>query len=136
MAISTEVTIALPFSIDAYGRVTQTTDQSKIWADKVRSVIGTAYRERVMRPLFGADIPTAMFENQEEAEGIVQELVTTAFASQLEKLALTSISTFYDDYTNTLNVEIVYALPNEEIVTTTIGLIAISGNQIPFEENL
>ena len=132
----TEVAIALPFSIDAYGRVAQTTDQRKIWADKVRSVVGTALNERVMRPLFGTDIPLAIFENQDSASDIVQDLVATSFNTQLPRLELQSVSTAFDSYSSTLNLEITYALPNEEVVSTTIGFIALSGNLIPYEENL
>lgn len=131
-----EVAIALPFSIDPYGRVTQTTDQTKIWADKVRSVIGTALNERVMRPLFGTDIPLAVFENQTDAQGIVQDLVSTSFNTQLPRLTLQSVSSVFDEYTSTLNVEVIYALPNDEVVSTTIGFIALEGNLIPYEETL
>lgn len=133
---ATEIAIALPFSIDPYGKVTQTTDQSKIWADKVRSVVGTALNERVMRPLFGTDIPLAIFENQDTASDIVQDLVNTSFNTQLPRLELDSVSTAFDTFTGTLTVEVIYALPNEETVSTTIGFIALSGNLIPYEENL
>ena len=44
-----EKTLALPFSVDPYGKISVTSEQSKIWADRVRSVIGTTLRERVMR---------------------------------------------------------------------------------------
>lgn len=134
MAQKAEVAISLPFSIDPYGKVSQTTDQSKIWADKVRSVIGTALKERVMRPTFGTDIPSAVFENQEDANARIQELVSSSFNTQLPKLALQSVSNSFDQYSGTLTVEVVYALPNEDVVSTTVGLIVISGNLIPYEE--
>jgi phage baseplate assembly protein W len=131
-----EVAISLPFSIDPYGKVSQTKDQSKIWADKVRSVVGTAVNERVMRPLFGTDIPLAICENQDSAADIVQDLVTTSFNTQLPRLDLQSVNTAFDSFTGTINLEIIYALPNEEVVSPTIGFIALSGNLIPYEENL
>lgn len=134
MAQKPEVAIALPFSIDPYGKVTQTIDQSKIWADKVRSVIGTAIRERVMRPTFGTDIPSAIYENQEDADARIQEVVSSSFNTQLPRLALQTVNSTFDQYSGTLNVEVVYALPNEEVVATTIGVIVISGNLIPYEE--
>ena len=136
MAQKTEVAISLPFSIDPYGKVTQTTDQSKIWADKVRSVIGTALKERVMRPTFGTDIPSAMYESQEDADARVQQLVSASFNTQLPRLALQSVTNTFDQYSGTLTVEVIYALPNEEVVSTTVGLIVISGNLIPYEEPL
>jgi phage baseplate assembly protein W len=134
MAIKSEVAISLPFSIDPYGKVAQTTEQTKIWADKVRSVIGTALKERVMRPTFGTDVPSAVFENQEEANGRIQELVFSSFNSQLPRLTLENVNTTFDEYSGTLTIDVTYALPNEEIVTTTVGLIVVSGNLIPFEE--
>ena len=136
MAQKTEVAISLPFSIDPYGKVTQTTDQSKIWADKVRSVIGTALKERVMRPTFGTDIPSAMYESQEDADARVQQLVSASFNTQFPRLALQSVTNTFDQYSGTLTVEVIYALPNEEVVSTTVGLIVISGNLIPYEEPL
>ena len=134
MVYKTETAIFLPFSIDPYGKVAQTTDQTKIWADKVRSVIGTAFRERVMRPTFGTDIPSAVFENQEDADGRILELVSTSFNNQLPRLDLQSVSNSFDQYSGTLTVDITYALPNEEIVSTTVGLIVVSGTLIPYEE--
>lgn len=134
MVLKPEVAISLPFSIDPYGKVTQTTDQSKIWADKVRSVIGTALKERVMRPTFGTDIPSAVFENQEDADSRIQELVSSSFNTQLSRLDLQTVNSVFDQYSGTITVEVVYALPNEEVVSTTVGLIAVSGNLIPYEE--
>jgi len=131
-----EIAIALPFSIDPYGKVSQTKEQSKIWADKVRSVIGTALKERVMRPLFGTDISSSVYEGQDFAELSVKDAVATAFNTQLQRLQLQSVSSVFDTYTNTLTVDVTYALPNDEVVSTTIGILSISGNLIPREETL
>lgn len=131
-----EVAISLPFSIDPYGRVGSTTDQTKIWADKVRSVIGTALRERVMRPKFGTDIPLSVFENQEDAQTQIQFEVSQAFNDQLQNLNLQSISSVFDEYTGIMQVDVTYALPNDEVTSTSIGLIQIEGNAIAIEENL
>jgi phage baseplate assembly protein W len=131
-----EVALSLPFSIDPYGRVGSTQDQTKIWADKVRSVIGTALRERVMRPKFGTDIPLAVFENQEDAQTQIEFEVNQAFNEQLQKLTLQSVDSVFDEYTGIMQVEVIYALPNDEVTSTSIGLIRIEGNAIAIEENL
>lgn len=131
-----EVTIQLPFSIDPYGKVSQTIDQSKIWADRVRSVIGTTLRERVMRPQFGTIIPYALFESSGTAISEVKAEVTKAFASQLPLLRLQSVDVTLDEYTNVLTAEVIYDLPNNEQVTTNVGLILIRGTNPPYEELL
>jgi phage baseplate assembly protein W len=123
-----EVAISLPFSIDPYGKVTSTTDQPKIWADRVRSVIGTALRERVMQPLFGTEVPFTVFETTEEAESTIENTVQHAFDEQLPLLRLQEVTTTFDEYTNAVNVNVVYALPNQETVDTTLALISLVGN--------
>lgn len=130
-----EKAIALPFSFDPYGRVTYTIDQNKIWQDKVLSVIGTTMRERVVRPRFGTLIAAKAFDNETLAETEIQSEIEYAFNTQLGLLTLQSVSTSFDAYTNTTNVEIIYGLPNNETVNTTIGLVTINQNSIPHQEN-
>lgn len=131
-----EKTIALPFSIDPYGKVTFTSDQSKIWGDRVRSVMGTFLRERVMRPEFGTQIPYSIFNTQEAAEQEIATETAQAFNQQLPLLTLNSVTSSFDPYSGVINVTIIYRLPNDVIVDTTIGIVTLSGNTPPYEENL
>lgn len=131
-----EITIALPFSVDPYGKVSSTTSQSKIWADRVRSIIGTTIRERLMRPTLGTLIPYALFESATSAEAEVKAEVAKAFDSQLPLLKLQETTITIDEYTNVMNATIVYDLPNNETVTTNIGLILIEGTKPTYEELL
>jgi phage baseplate assembly protein W len=131
-----ETTISLPFSIDPYGKINATTDQSKIWADRVRSVIGTAVKERVMNPEFGTRIPYTAFDTQEEADLKIEDEARTAFLQQLPLLSLESVSSVFDEYTGVITLEVVYALPNDRKVSTTIGIAAINGNLPIYEETL
>jgi phage baseplate assembly protein W len=129
-----EVAISLPFAVDAYGKVNTTIDQAKIWADRVRSVIGTALRERVMQPLVGTEIPFTVFETTEAAESIIETTVQHAFEEQLPLLRLQEVSTTTDESLSAVNVSIIYALPNQEQVTTTLALVSIVGNTPIIEE--
>lgn len=129
-----EVTISLPFTINPFGNVGFTEDQSKIWADRVRSVIGTMLRERVMRPTFGTLIPYAIFETSDNAVSEIKTEVSKAFDTQLPILTLTAVYVTIDEYTNVANIEVIYSLPNTQEVTTNIGLILIQGNKTAYEE--
>ena len=130
-----EKAISLPFSIDTYGKVAVTTDQKKIWQDKVLSVVGTTMRERVMRPRLGSMVAAKTFDNESLAETEVQAEVEYAFNTQLSLLTLKSVTTSYDSYTGNTNVEIIYDLPNNQTVSTTVGLVSINGNSTPYQEN-
>jgi phage baseplate assembly protein W len=128
--------IALPFSIDSYGKVSSTQSQSKIWSDRVKSVLGTSLRERVMRPNFGTLIPYTLFNSETEATAQIQSEVEKAFAQQLDLLTLQQTNVTSDIYTSTLTVEVIYGLPNDEVTSTLIGLVFSQGANPIYEELL
>ena len=134
-----EVTIALPFAINAYGRVNTTTERSKIWQDRVRSVIGTYLGERVMRPDFGSDVTDNVFESAEEAQTLIQTNIREAFAANLPSLTLTDVIVNYDENSGILEAEVIYSLPDartEEVESTTIGIVRIGSELPPIQEIL
>lgn len=134
--MANESAISLPFSIDPYGKISSTTSQSKIWQDRVLSVIGTTLRERVMRPAFGTLVPYAMFDNVSDAQAEVEVEIEQAFRQQLGLLTLDTIVVNFDDYTGQIGVTVTYDLPNKqsEKVQTTIGLVSIAGKNPLLEE--
>lgn len=131
-----EKAISLPFSVDSYGGITVTSEQSKIWADRVRSVLGTMLRERVMRPDLGTIIPYSLFNGETSAVDEVRSEVSKAFSSQLPLLTLEKTNITYDDYTNVMSVEVVYDLPNNEVVSTVVGLVLVDGANPLYQELL
>lgn len=131
-----EVAISLPFRIDPYGKVAVSTDQQKIWADRVRSVLGTALKERVMQPLFGTEIPYSVFHTQEDASILIERETQTAFETQLSLLRLQSVTTTFDEFTGIISVSTVYDLPNNAQVETVIGIAYIQGTNPIYQETL
>lgn len=131
-----ETAISLPFSIDPYGAVTAVTDQSKIWSDRVRSVLGTNFNERLMRPTFGSLIPSAFMETVGDATTLIESEVRTTFATQLPLLQLQSVDIAYDEYADSLNISVLYSLPDEKEAKTTIALVTIDGTNPATQENL
>lgn len=134
-----EVAIALPFAINTYGRVNTTIERSKIWQDRVRSVIGTYLGERVMRPDFGSDVTDNVFESAEEAQTLIQTNIREAFAANLPSLTLTDVIVNYDENSGILEAEVIYSLPDartEEVESTTIGIVRIGSELPPIQEIL
>lgn len=135
MATKIETAIALPFGLDNYGNVRKTYDQAKIWADRVRSVIGTLQGERVMRATFGTKAPSHTFDTETMAMDNIAREIRGAFASYLPSLELDSVNVTFDENESVLNVEVVYDLPNQTTVTTNVGIAYISGNKLISEVN-
>ena len=130
-----EYAISLPFKIDDFGNVATATSQSKIWADRVRSVIGTGVGERVMRVSFGTQIPVNFFENVEFVAENIKEEVNQAFINSLPELELEETIVVIDEALGTVNAEVKYLLPNKDQTAITIGIARINPDQ-PLEEEL
>jgi len=134
--MASEKAISLPFSIDTFGMIGSTSEQPKIWADKVRSVIGTSIRERVMRPTFGTLIPYSLFNGEENALLEVADETREAFGKRLPLLTLIDVTVEPGSAPGELTVDITYSLPNQEVQKTSIGFINIQGILPAYEERL
>jgi phage baseplate assembly protein W len=131
-----EVAISLPFALNAYGSINFTESQSKIWSDRVLSVIGTLVGERVMQPTFGTEIPESLFNSTERMEQVIPVEVEKAFATYLQELTLVDTIITSDPENGSVYVDVVYGLPNDEQTNTVVALVAIAGKNPPVQENL
>lgn len=131
-----ELALTLPFTVTSYGDIASTTDQAKIWGDRVRFVIGTNLQERILDPEFGTLVPSAFMETSDEAVTMIQTEIERAFPIQLDLLTLQDVSVSFDEYTSTTNVDVTYSLPNGEVTNTVIAVTYISGNNPSVQENL
>jgi phage baseplate assembly protein W len=130
---NTEYAITLPFTLGFTGSVETTTDQRKIWADKVLSVIGTAIGERVQRYYFGSKVHYEVFDTAAAAPERLEGIISEAFGNYLPLLTFSGLSTTYSQDTGTLTVTVTYYLPDDTEESTKVGVVQITGNQ-PAEE--
>ena len=130
----TEYAISLPFSLTPYGNIGETSDQRKIWSDRVLAVIGTAVGERIFDYGFGSKVHLEQWNTQDAAIEGVKSAVSSAFISFLPVLKLVAVDCDYSTSTNQLNVDIKYKLPNEDGAEVTIGKVFLLGNTPVFEE--
>jgi phage baseplate assembly protein W len=130
-----EYAISLPFKINDFGNVATATSQSKIWGDRVKTVIGTSVGERVMRVNYGTKIPINFFENVSLVSDNIKEQVTQAFFNYLPELELDETIVVIDEALGVVTAEIKYLLPSKEQTDITIGIARINPNR-PLEEEL
>jgi phage baseplate assembly protein W len=131
-----QTAISLPFTISAYGTVTSSNNMSKIWADRVRALVGTAIKERIMFPEYGSTIPLSFMENVTDAKSIIIDEVNRIFPVYLPLLTVTDVSVTFDQSTGALTAVITYKLPDgtpgvDAIAVASIdqnGLVSESGN--------
>jgi len=135
-----EKAISLPFKLDTYGRIATATDFSKIWADRVKSVISTSVDERVMEVGFGTKIADYMFDGVGVALPAIKTEVEQAFIKFLPTLELDNVEVTFDENSTessgAIFVEVEYTLPNNKTDSIIVAVAAISRNQPAYQENL
>lgn len=135
-SVISETAISIPFAVDSYGNVANTTSQSKIWQDRVLSAIGTLQTERVMRPKFGTKIPLELFDSSDVTLSTIQSEINKVFTNLLPLLVLDKVNVYFDESTNVVTADIVYDLPDQKKENLVIGLVVVSGTKTPYEEKI
>lgn len=128
------IAISLPFSINRFGGITTTTDQKKIWSDRVRSAVGTALTQRVMRPTYGTAIPQLLFDSVDVVRAALESEINSVFANYLPTLIFEESVINYDDRQNILSIDVRYRLPDGEEELVTLGVATLNGNNIIRED--
>ena len=138
MTVSTisEVALKMPFQFTARGSLATVTDQETIWADRVKSALGTIAGERIMHSTFGTEIPTSAWDTKSSMQNLMPERISGVFTTLFPTLQLNEIVLDFDDFNNILYVTIEYSLPNQKKLTTQVGIATLSGVQPIYEENL
>jgi phage baseplate assembly protein W len=134
--MASEYAISFPFRLDSYGDVAKTKDPSKIWADRITSVIGTMVGERVARPFFGTKIANQWLNGLSGIQGDMDAEIRQAFIEFLPLVTLLETSFENDDANGSLKVILTYSLPNDKEETTVIALVSIGNKQPQYQENI
>lgn len=129
-----EKALSYPFRLDDYGNIAVTSDETSIWADRVRSVIGTVIGERVMRPDFGTKVSFAAFATRTAMEDIVRREVERGFYLHLPLLTVLDVTFDFNDVENLVSASITYELPDKKQSSTNVGIVVLSQNNPPYEE--
>ena len=119
-----EIAISVPFTIGPTGTVVQTSDQSKIWEDRVRSVVATSIGERVMRYTYGSTLYQEVFDNETNVNEQIRGIIFEAFTKHIKVLELENVTSSFDQSTGSATIGIFYRLPNNELKTLTINSVS------------
>ena len=134
ISVIKETAISLPFKIASNNLVGSTTDQTKIWADKVRGALGTLIQERVMRPRYGSSVPSLLFNSQEEVTEKLTAEITRIFNEVLTPLSLDQVEITFDEHSNVIYANVTYLVPSSNTLQRLqVGVAVLSGD-LPIRE--
>jgi phage baseplate assembly protein W len=120
--------IAFPFAIDSSGNVNFVSDYAGMQSARVRSALGTLKGERVMRPNFGSGVAHRVFSSGADFRTGIESDIRKVFADWLTNLTLKEIQIGQVELNGSVQVNVTYTTPLDEVLTTTAGVIAVNGD--------
>jgi phage baseplate assembly protein W len=118
--------ISYPFTLDPFGVVESTENQTKIYQDRVLTLLSTAVGERPMRPTYGTDVARAMFENQTDAKKAIDQAIRKAISTWIPEVDVDSVNVTTFDDSGKVGVEVNIILP--DFTSTTINVLSTTLN--------
>jgi phage baseplate assembly protein W len=120
-AAKREIAIKLPFTISKFGIVDYTNNQNEIIGDRVRTVISTAFGERIYRKDFGTNLGNELYNPIGTVQDLIASEITKAFSKWLGSLTLIEVRVSSDDLDGTIEIAVDYQLPNLELDTIKLS---------------
>jgi phage baseplate assembly protein W len=118
--------ISFPFTLDPFG-VLETTDlPSKIWTDRVLTLLSTNIGQRPILTDYGTDIMRYLFENENNTALGVDQAIRSAIANWLPEISVKEISITNVDSEGRLVVELTILLPDSTIKTLDVSKAILS----------
>lgn len=118
--------ISFPFTLDPFGVVESTESQTKIYQDRVLTLLSTAVGERPMRPTYGTDVARAMFENQTDAKKAIDQAIRKAISTWIPEVDVDSVNVTTFDNSGKVGVEVNIILP--DFTSTTVNVLSTTLN--------
>lgn len=118
--------ISYPFTLNVFGETTSTTDQKKIYTDRVLTLLSTSIGERPMRPTYGTNLGLAMFENQGVAEVAIPAAIRSAISTWLPALTVNEINIKNFNDGGKVEVELLLTFPDYTTGTITVRSVTLN----------
>jgi len=118
--------ISYPFTLNVFGETTSTTDQKKIYTDRVLTLLSTSIGERPMRPTYGTNLGLAMFENQGVAEVAIPAAIRSAISTWLPALTVNQINIKNFNDGGKVEVELLLTFPDYTTGTITVRSVTLN----------
>lgn len=125
--------ITFPYTISPSGVVQSTDNPSKIYLDKVLTLLSFYVGQRPMQPTYGVDWSRVLFENDSDAKVAIPIAISEAVTRWIPQVAVTSVEFAGENTDGTENVIVSLKLPDDTLTSLTIntGVITYSGTTTP-----
>jgi phage baseplate assembly protein W len=120
------IAISFPYTFDPFGVVDTSSDQTKIYQDRILTLLSTIKGERPMRPTYGTDVAKAMFENQGNAKKSIDQAIRSAISQWIPEVEIANVNVTLFDESGRVGVEVNVVLP--DFTSTTVNILSTTLN--------
>jgi len=113
--------IAYPYTIDPNGLVSATSNSTKLYLDKVLTLVSTYMGQRPMMPDYGVDWSGALFENDNVARVAIPIAIRGAVAKWIPEVQVSDVNINFDELEGIENVTLGLLLPDNTFSTLNIN---------------
>jgi phage baseplate assembly protein W len=103
--------ISYPFQLGS-GRIQSTTDQHKIYFDRIVTLLSTMNGQRPMRPTYGTDIARGVYETGGDYVDGVRQAIKSAMALWIPEVDIDNLSVTLPDENGHGRVDLSVTLPD------------------------
>jgi phage baseplate assembly protein W len=123
------VAITFPYTIDPNGIAQYTESATKIYVDRVLTLLSYYVGQRPMLPTYGVDWSKSLFENDSNAQVAIPLAISEAIGKWIPEVSVTAVDFVGDSTDGTENVIVSLKLPDDTLTSLTIntGTISYSG---------
>lgn len=120
--------ITFPFTLNPFGVAGTSELQSKIYKDRVLTLLSTTVGERPMRPGYGTDLAKALFENQDKAEAAIKNAISSAISAWIPEISIQQINVLGENSDGKMTVEILLVFPDFTSESLTVSTATLNPN--------
>lgn len=120
--------ISFPFTLAPTGEALSTSTLSKIYLDRLYTLLGTQVGQRPMNPTYGVDLASALFENENDFALAIRVAITSAVKLWLPQVNVEEIQVKDPNQTGYAEVTLSVTLPNQKLTQITVSSAIFGAN--------
>jgi len=113
--------ISFPYIISPSGVVEPALSATKIYLDRVLTLLSYNVGQRPMLPTYGVDWSRSLFENDSDARMAIPLAISEAIASWIPEVTVTAVDFAGQNFDGTENVIVSLKLPDDTLTSLTIN---------------
>jgi len=120
--------LSFPYTISPAGVVVYTQSPTKIYLDRVLTLLSYYVGQRPMEPRYGVDWSRSLFENDNNARIAIPIAISEAVSKWIPQVSVTSVEFSGENINGTENVIVSLKLPDDTLTSLTINTATINYN--------